>query len=321
VKSVTLRLPFTRPYAWGELLAFLAARAIPGVEAVGGGAYRRTFALDGAAGSFAVGLGDDAAHVVVRIRVSRVAALPAVVGRVRRLLDLDADAEEIDRHLAKDPLLAPRVAARRGLRVPGAWDPFELAVRAILGQQVSVAAARTLAGRIAALCGGRVAGAEEGAPSRVFPGPERLTDARLDGIGLTRARASAIAALARAAGDDPALLRPAGDLEATIARLDALPGIGRWTAQVIAMRALRQPDAFPDRDLGIVRALERAGVGRAPEEILRRAERWRPWRAYAALHLWAGEAPGVTPDAPRPSRSPRPRPSPETAPPRAGWRG
>jgi AraC family transcriptional regulator of adaptative response / DNA-3-methyladenine glycosylase II len=145
-----------------------------------------------------------------------------------------------------------------------------------------------MAGRIAAACGERVAGAEDGAPALVFPGPERLADARLDGIGLTRARAAAIVGLARSAADDPTLLRPAGDLETTLERLDALPGVGRWTAQVIAMRAFREPVAFPDRDLGIVRALERAGVGSSPANVLRRAERWRPWRAYATLHLWAG---------------------------------
>jgi AraC family transcriptional regulator of adaptative response / DNA-3-methyladenine glycosylase II len=300
--ALAVRVAVTRPYHWPSLLAFLGARAIPGVETVADGVYRRAFALDGATGSIAIGVAPDGAHLVARIRASRVAALPAVVGRVRRLLDVDADAEEIDRHLARDPLLAPRVAARPGLRVPGAWDPFELAVRAILGQQVSVAAARTLAGRIAALCGERT-GAADDATALVFPGPERLADARLDGIGLTRARAAAVSALARAAADDPALLRPGGELEATIERLDALPGVGRWTAQVIAMRAFREPDAFPDGDLGLVRALERAGAGGSPAEVLRRAERWRPWRAYAALHLWAGGPDTPTAEEPRRSRS------------------
>jgi AraC family transcriptional regulator of adaptative response / DNA-3-methyladenine glycosylase II len=289
--GVVLRLAFTRPYHWASMLSFLAVRAIPGVEAVAAelGEYRRAISVDGARGSVVIRLAPDGSHLVAAIETSRIAALPAVVGRIRRLLDLDADAAAIDAQLAKDPLLARRIASRPGLRVPGAWDPFELAVRAILGQQISVAAARTLAGRIAAACGERVGPAEEGGCGLVFPGPERLAGASLDALGLTRARAAAVKALARAAADDPSLLRPAGDLESMVARLVALPGIGRWTAQYIAMRAFREPDAFPEADLGLLRALERGGVRPTPAELLRRAERWRPWRAYAALHLWNGE--------------------------------
>ncbi len=288
--GVVLRLSFTRPYHWQSMLSFLAARAIPGVEevAAGEGEYRRAVSVDGARGRVAVRLARDGAHLVAAIDVSRIAALPAVVGRIRRLFDLDADAAAIDAQLARDPLLARRVASRPGLRVPGAWDPFELAVRAVLGQQVSVAAARTLAGRIAAAFGERVA-AGEGGCELVFPGPERLAEASLDAVGLTRARAAAVKGLARAAAGDPSLLRPGGDLESTIERLVALPGIGRWTAQYVAMRAFGEPDAFPEADLGLLRALERDGVRPAPAALLRRAERWRPWRAYAALHLWNGE--------------------------------
>jgi AraC family transcriptional regulator of adaptative response / DNA-3-methyladenine glycosylase II len=290
--GVALRLGFTRPYHWPSMLAFLAVRAIPGVEEVRDGAYRRAFSVDGATGRIAVGPAPDGRHLVAAIEASHVAALPAVVARVRHLLDVDADAAAIDAHLARDPLLAPRVAARPGLRVPGAWEPFELAVRAILGQQVSVAAARTLAGRIAAALGEPVAGGDP-ACARVFPGPERLVDARLEPLGLTRARAAAVAALARAAAADPSLLRPAGDLGATVERLVELPGVGRWTAHVIAMRAFREPDAFPDSDLGLLRALERRGVRPTPAALALRAERWRPWRAYAALHLWNGPGPAA----------------------------
>ena len=296
--GVVLRLAFTRPYHWPSMLAFLAHRAIPGVEvsSVERGEYRRAISVDGASGSVRVRLAADGSHLAAAIDVSGLAALPAVVGRIRRFFDLDADAAAIDAQLAKDPLLARRIAARPGLRVPGAWDPFELAVRAILGQQISVAAARTLAGRIASLCGERVVAAEDGGGfGLVFPGPERLAEAPLETIGLTRARAAAVKALARAAADDPVLLRPAGDLGATVARLVELPGVGRWTAQYIAMRAFREPDAFPEADLGLLRALERDGVRPSPAELLRRSERWRPWRAYAALHLWTGAPePAVT---------------------------
>jgi AraC family transcriptional regulator of adaptative response / DNA-3-methyladenine glycosylase II len=285
--GVTLRLGHTTPYQWPAMLAFLGARAIPGVERVEAGTYRRAVALDGAVGDVAVGAGRRGDHLVATIRLSRVTALPAVVGRLRRLLDLDADVAAIDGHLGLDPLLAPLVAARPGLRVPGAWDEFEIAVRAILGQQVSVAAARTMAGRIAAAHGTRVPGAADGAPALAFPGPERLAGASLEGIGLTRARVAAVTALARAVAADPTLLRPRADLAETVERLVALPGIGPWTAQYVAMRAFREPDAFPGSDLGLARALARGGVRPTPAALLRRAGAWRPWRAYAAMHLWS----------------------------------
>lgn len=322
--GLSLRLASTTPYHWPSMRAFLAARAIPGVEEVAGDEYRRAIAVDGATGVLAVRPAP-AGGLITSIRLSRLAPLAAVVGRVRRLFDLDADAAAIDAQLARDPLLAPRVAARPGLRVPGAWDPFELAVRAILGQQVSVAAARTIAGRIAALHGERIA-APEGWPGLVFPGPERLAEARLDGVGLPRARAAAVAALARAAAADPSLLRPAGDLAATVARLAELPGIGPWTAQYVAMRAFGEPDAFPGGDLGLLRALARRGVRPSAAALARRAEAWRPWRAYAALHLWAGDPTPAPPPAaaPRaPAAAPRARPPSPAAPARRarGTRG
>ncbi len=286
-RGVTLRLGHTSPFQWTAMLAFLGARAIAAVEQVEAGTYRRAFELDGATGDVEVRAGRGGDHLIATIRLSRVAALPAVVGRLRRLFDLDADAQAIDAHLSRDPLLARLVAARPGMRVPGAWDEFELAVRAILGQQVSVAAARTMAGRIAAAHGERIANAAEDAPTLAFPGPEALAGARLESVGLTGARAAAIAALARAVAADPGLLRPRGDLAASLERLVALPGIGPWTAQYVAMRAFREPDAFPGSDLGIVRALSHRGVRPTPASILTRADAWRPWRAYAAMHLWS----------------------------------
>ncbi len=278
---IALRLAHTEPYQWASLLAFLGNRAIPGVEEVVDGEYRRAVAVDGALGSVAVRAAPGGGHLVATIRISRVAALPAVVGRLRRLLDLDADAQAIDDHLSRDPALAPLVAARPGLRVPGGWDPFELAVRAVLGQQVSVAAARTFAGRIAARYGDRAPGG-----GLVFPGPGRLAGARLDRLGVTRARAAAVRSLARAVAAEPSFLEGRGDLEATVARLADLPGIGRWTAHYVAMRALREPDAFPESDLGLLRALGHP----SPAALARRAEAWRPWRAYAAMHLWTADA-------------------------------
>jgi AraC family transcriptional regulator, regulatory protein of adaptative response / DNA-3-methyladenine glycosylase II len=285
-----LVLPHTVPYAWGALLAFLAARAVPGVEEVADGAYRRTVALDGASGTVEVRPAPGGRRLEATLRLSRLAAVAPAVDRLRRLLDLDADSATIDAHLATDPLLAASVAARPGLRVPGAWEPFELMVRAILGQQISVAAARTLAGRLAAGHGAPLPGGRP-ALGRLFPTPEALAEADLGEAGLTRARAAALGGLARAVLDDPALLLPAQGLEATVARLTTLPGIGRWTAQYVAMRALREPDAFPEGDLGLARALGRGGVRSSPAALLMSSEAWRPWRAYATLHVWMGPPP------------------------------
>ena len=285
--AITLALAHTEPYDWSGLLAFLAARAIPGVEQVVDGAYRRTIALERAVGTVEVRQGPRGGRLQATLRLSRVAALAPAVDRLRRLLDLDADAAAIDAHLSRDRLLARSVRARPGVRVPGAWEPFELAVRAILGQQVSVAAARTLAGRVAARYGAPVPGADPGL-ARTFPGPEALADADLSGLGLTGARCAALRGLARAVRSEPTLLSPATDLEATVARLAELPGIGRWTAQYVAMRALDEPDAFPEGDLGLARALGRGRARCSPATLLARAEAWRPWRAYAAMHLWMG---------------------------------
>jgi AraC family transcriptional regulator, regulatory protein of adaptative response / DNA-3-methyladenine glycosylase II len=303
--GVTLKLPFAPPYDWDGIVGFLTARAIPGVEAVEPGRYRRTIALDGTEGVVEVRPVPGENHLMATIRTGRVTALAAIVARLRRLFDLDADMAAIDAHLAEDPLLEARVAARPGLRVPGAWDNFELAVRALLGQQVSVAAATTFAGRLAAAHGRRLAaseGAEEGEPNLVFPTPEALAAADLTQIGLTRARAQALQALGAAMAGDQSLLRAYATLDETVARLTTLPGIGPWTAQYIAMRALREPDAFPASDLGLLRALETDGRRPSPAELTARAEAWRPWRAYAALRLWM-QSPPAPVAAPRPRRS------------------
>lgn len=193
--------------------------------------------------------------------------------------------------LAADPLLAPLVARRPGLRVPGVWDPFEVAVRAVLGQQISVAGARTLAGRLVALCG-RPLPKRLARPglTHVFPSPAAVADADVARVGLPRARAAALRAFARAVADGSFVLGAPKGLQDFEERLTALPGFGPWTAHVVALRALGEGDAFPDGDLGLVRAMERAGVKRG--RIAARAERWRPYRAYATLHLWASLADG-----------------------------
>jgi AraC family transcriptional regulator of adaptative response / DNA-3-methyladenine glycosylase II len=287
--GVRLSLPYRAPYDWDALMAFLAARAISGVEAASPRRYVRAITLEGHTGLLAVspGTGDRLEAV---IRFPRLAALPAIIARVRRIFDLAADPAAIAEHLANDPDLASRVALRPGLRVPGAWDGFELAVRAILGQQITVGAATALASRLAATFGAPLkpdlAGVESGV-THAFPTPEALARADLSSLPMPGARSSALSSLARAALADPALFDPRGDPAQAIAKFTALPGIGAWTAHYIALRALRDPDAFPAADIGLQRALAGPGGIRPSANALEaRSQAWRPWRAYAALHLW-----------------------------------
>jgi len=321
--ALTLRLAYREPFDGGALLAFLAARAIPGVEEVTGNRYARTIRSVGGPGLVELILPAPASgrgHVVLRVRLprpdgrfpgpeSRIIgvdgrlpwpdAADPVVSRCRQLLDLDTDAEAIAAALVADDLLAPLVQARPGLRVPGAYDGFELAVRAVLGQQVSVAAASTLAGRLAARFGTRLAArpgtrltartdtqlAEPpGRPSLVFPAPADLAGADLSGLGLTGARQATLRALATAVASGDLALGHGADPQEAAARLSELPGIGPWTVAYIRMRALADRDAFPGTDLGLRRALADLGCQAS------RADRWRPWRAYAAVHLWTWHA-------------------------------
>ena len=299
--GVSVNLAYRPPYDWDMVLDFLRARAIPGVEQVEGDAYARTLRIGQEAGSVRVAPGRGAS-LSVSVRFPTLKALPQVIARVRRVFDLAADPDRIGAHLSSDPLLAPLVAARPGLRAPGAWEGFELAVRAILGQQISVAAARNLASRLSQSHGAPLAEplALPGL-THLFPTPEALAALDPASLPMPGARARALVGLAQAAAADPLLFSPRGSLEAAVARLKALPGIGEWTAQYIALRQLREPDAFPHGDIALMRALaDEAGVRPSPAELARRAEAWRPWRAYAALHLWTADAQAAS--APAPSR-------------------
>ena len=292
--AVVLKLPFREPYDWEAIAQFLAARSIPGVEAVTDGCYRRTFELGGVAGVLEVSRARDASHLLATIHASDVKALGPVVARLRRLFDLDADIGAVDAHLGRDRALARGVRKRPGIRVPGAWDAFELAVRAVLGQQVSVRAATTFAGRLVAAHGRAlpsVAGRDGAAELMLFPTAATLAEADLTGIGLTRTRAATLNALSAACAARPKLLEPGRTLEQTVEELCAVPGIGPWTAQYIAMRALRETDAFPASDLGLLRAMATSAGRPTPSALAERAEAWRPWRAYAALRLWTCGAP------------------------------
>jgi AraC family transcriptional regulator of adaptative response / DNA-3-methyladenine glycosylase II len=290
-EGVTLRLAYRPPYDWEAMASFLTARAIPGVEQAQAKSYARTLKLGGSTGVVIVEP-DRGERLRVTAHIADLKVLPEVIRRVRRVFDLAADPQAVGAHLSADPLLAPLVAARPGLRAPGAWDGFELAVRAILGQQVSVSAARTLGGRLAEAFGepcDHPVAAGLGL-TRCFPTPDRLAGQAVAEIGMPRSRGAAIASLAEAALADERLFEIGVTLEEATARLMALPGVGEWTAQYIALRALREPDAFPHGDLGLVRALSRLDGRKAdPESLLERAEAWRPWRAYAAQHLWSAD--------------------------------
>ncbi|MBM3773492.1 MAG: DNA-3-methyladenine glycosylase 2 family protein [Acidimicrobiia bacterium] len=290
--AVSLQLGYKPPFDWASMLAFLRARAIAGVEVVTGDTYWRTIEVGGAHGIVAVTHGHKHAQRV-RVHCPQLSALPVIIARLRRLFDLSADPQTIGAHLSEDPVLAPLLAARPGLRVPGAWDGFELAARAVLGQQISVPAAITLAGRLRSQYGdpgGPVADHVDGL-TMVFPTAGRLASVSPADLPVPRARAIALVALAKTVAANPQLFRVGRTLEEVVADLRALKGIGEWTAHYIAMRELREPDAFPPGDVGLLRALtDSDGRRPAAAEVLARAERWRPWRAYAAQHLWMADA-------------------------------
>jgi len=276
--SSELTLSFEQPYDWPALLKFFAARAIPGVDEVDGQTYRCTFILGRTRGRVAIAPHGEG---VLTATVAGKASADAIESKLRRLFDLGAQGKKIAAHLRHDETLRPSLKKRPGLRVPGVWDPFELAVRAILGQQVSVAAASTLAGRIATKFG-KTAAKGHATLTRLFPTPNDLAGADLNGIGLTTRRAATVTMFARAVRDDATLLDAEQPLETFVERIADLPGLGPWTAHYMAMR-MGHADAFPASDLGVRKALNTT----SDKEVLRRAECWRPYRAYATMHLWA----------------------------------
>lgn len=273
-------LGYRPPFAWLNILQFLQARAVVGVERIENGAYRRTVAMGSARGVVAVA--NDLQKNLLRVELTH-SLLPVfvpVLSRLKRLFDLAADPVLISRQLGSLAEHNP------GLRVPGAFDAFEIAVRAILGQQITVKAATTLAGRFSKTLGEPIATESEGL-THTTPTANRVADtkiAAMTSMGIIAKRAEAIRALARAVADGQISLEPCVDVAAQIDKLVALPGIGRWTAEYIAMRCLNWPDIFLHTDLGIMKALGE----RSPTKILQQAEAWRPWRSYAVMHLWAG---------------------------------
>jgi AraC family transcriptional regulator of adaptative response / DNA-3-methyladenine glycosylase II len=274
------RLRFRPPYDWKGMLAFLSPRATPGVEAVVDGTYRRTISLNGSDGWFEVSLDEGSNVLVVRLQFADPRSLFFITERIRTMFDLNADWAAIVQSLRTNPVLATQVDSGPGLRVPGCWNGFELATRAILGQQITVKGATVMAGRMVSSFGKPFSSGN--GLTHLFPTPAALADAKLTRIGLTEARAETIRALARAVCDGRLSFEGVVECDAFLKRLCEIPGIGKWTAQYVAMRALGEPDAFPSGDLGLLRAM---ALGNS-RELERHAEDWRPWRAYAAMYLW-----------------------------------
>jgi len=284
---IAITLHYRPPFDWPALLRFLAYRAIPGVEQVSERGYARTFAFEGEPGHLEVTFAAREPSLTLRVRTQQSRHLYHVIDRVRSLFDLRADSDMIDRKLIYNSLLAKIVKAFPGQRVPGCWDGFEIGVRAILGQQVSVKAASTLVARVAARHGTayECAAAPAGL-SHVFPDAATLAQANLDGLGITGSRIAAIQALARAVADGDLVMDSTVATEDFVERACRIKGIGEWTAQYMAMRALSDPNAFPHGDLILRRAAASEGETLTPKQLLALAEPWQPWRAYAVLLLW-----------------------------------
>jgi AraC family transcriptional regulator, regulatory protein of adaptative response / DNA-3-methyladenine glycosylase II len=286
--GVRIVLDVRPPFDPDLAFSFLRARTVIGTEAFIGNTYVRATSLQGRTGLVAIAASKDRDAIIVEVSSSLTSALMVIASRVRRLFDTDADLLAIAAHLGRDPALRRHVKSRPALRVMGAFDPFEWATRAVLGQQVSVKAALTLGSRLVARFGSPVTSELAGAPTHAWPDAPRLAsapEASLASIGLTRARAKTLSELAKAVADGRLVLDRHADPDVTKKALLGLPGIGPWTGEYIMLRSLGWPDAFPAGDLGLRKAL--GGVSIAESE--RRSERWRPWRAYAAAHLWMSE--------------------------------
>jgi AraC family transcriptional regulator of adaptative response / DNA-3-methyladenine glycosylase II len=312
---IELRLPARAPYDWPQLHAFLAVRAVPGVEQAGPNWIERSLRLPHGVGTVRLGPVTErggTAYVACALRLGDVRDMAAAVERCRRLLDADCDPLAVDDELGADPLLAPLVRAHPGLRVPGHIAGNEVAVRAVLGQQVSVAGARTVAGRLVQRYGEALpAAVVTSEVSHLFPTAEALAEADPEELPMPRARGRALVTLCAALATGQVALDRSADREEVRRRLLALPGIGPWTADYIALRALGAPDVFLPTDVGVRHALRQHGVDPAGAEQL--AGRWRPWRSYALMHLWASLAPEGGAAGPQP-KTVATRPAPETAP-------
>jgi AraC family transcriptional regulator of adaptative response / DNA-3-methyladenine glycosylase II len=286
--GITVYLPYRPPFDWHSIIRFLMARATPGTEIIEEGCYRRTIEIKGQAGEIEVRPEPDESHLRVRVTLPSYEQLMLVAERVRRIFDLGADPLQITNHLGQDSRLGEMLRARPGLRVPGVWDAFELAVHAVLGQQLTFVDAKPVIARLVRAFGRPIKTADQRL-THLFPRPEVLATADLSSFGMPPARAETLRALARATCQgklNPAVCKSLDDI---ISRLCAIPGMGLRRANYIAMRAFGEPDAFPASDLGLRRVLSSSRMPPSEDEFLNLAEKWRPWRAYAAMYLWAAD--------------------------------
>jgi AraC family transcriptional regulator of adaptative response / DNA-3-methyladenine glycosylase II len=284
--DLCLQLPFRPPFDWGSAVEFLRPQATPGVEQVKDGVYKRTIRVDGVAGRIEIAPDPSAHSLRLRVDLPDWRSLGRIVQRARRVFDLEADPMEIAGHLATDPLLAHRLALHPGLRVVGSFDGFELTVRAILGQRLSVECATAWAGLLAERFGERLRGLDGEGPDLVFPTAETLANADLRDAGLPARRAEAIVRTARAVARGDLRFDEPQDLRTIVRQITRIPGVGHWTAQYVAMRAFGEPDALPATDTDLQRAAGNGNGTLTASQFQRRAESWRPWRSYAAMHLW-----------------------------------
>jgi AraC family transcriptional regulator of adaptative response / DNA-3-methyladenine glycosylase II len=285
--GLPLRLPFRGPLDWDALLSYLDVRAIPGVEHVSGETYRRTIVVAGDSGVLELAPGGDD-HLVLVAHLPHWEGLVHLVARARRIANLDFDLDEPAARLARDPIIGPLLRASPGLRPPGTWDAFEVGVRAIVSQQVTVAAANTIAGRLVERFGDPVPGLASMGLTHTFPAAPTLAEADLADLGLPRARQETIRSFARAVAADALRLDGSVGLDELLASLTAIDGLGQWTANYLALR-LGEPDAFPVTDAGLRQALgKHAPPSRAT--LARLADDWRPWRALAVMHLWTADS-------------------------------
>jgi AraC family transcriptional regulator, regulatory protein of adaptative response / DNA-3-methyladenine glycosylase II len=286
--GIALHLPYRPPFDWHTLIRFLKVRTTPGVEVIEDDCYRRTIEINGQAGEIEVRPEPDEPLLRVRVTLPSYEQLMLVVERVRRIFDLGADPLQITNHLAQDSRLGEMLQARPGLRVPGVWDAFELAVRAVLGQQLTFVDSKPLIARLVRTFG-RPIKTTVLRLTHLFPRPEILAAANFSSIGMPPARAETLRALARATCEGKLNAAASKSLDEVISRLCAIPGMGRRRANYIAMRAFGEPDAFPSSDLGLRRVLTSGRTPPSEDEFLNLAEHWRPWRAYAAIYLWAAD--------------------------------
>lgn len=281
-----LVLPYQAPWQWQQFHSHFALRALKGVESLQANRYSRSFHIDGTDGWFSVAPSAEAPALILRVSPASGACIPELTQRVRKMFDLDANPALINQHLSADTTLAPLLARNPGLRLPTAFDPFEQAVRAIVGQQVTVKAAVTVTGRLVERLGRPLSGPSTPAVGRLFPTAAAIASADLQGIGMPGKRVETLQNFAREIASGSLQLSMQLGYQALVERLCALPGIGPWTAEYIALRAFGEPDAFPDSDLGLLKAPVWGNDGIKAKQLKLLAEAWRPWRAYAAAHLW-----------------------------------